>query len=269
MADTAAHLVDRVFPEVPVRQWVLSLPFSLRYRLAYDASLVRDVLQIFVRTVFGSIRRRGGIPSSNRQARCGGVSFVQRFGDALNLNVHFHTLALDGLYLGEGNDIMFRRVAPPGDAEVARVANRVQRLVARLLERRGLRPRDDPEETDTLWHDQPLLAELYGASVTGRVATGRRAGHRVVKVGDGIAAEEGSMPSGPCCAAVAGFSVHAGVCVPARDRVRLERLCRYAGRPPVATERLSMLPDGRLLYRLKRRWRDGNLACDLRTRRTG
>jgi hypothetical protein len=28
MADTAAHLVDRVFPEVPVRQWVLSLPHS-------------------------------------------------------------------------------------------------------------------------------------------------------------------------------------------------------------------------------------------------
>jgi len=39
MADTAAHLVDRVLPEVPVRQWVLSLPFALRYRLAYDAHL--------------------------------------------------------------------------------------------------------------------------------------------------------------------------------------------------------------------------------------
>ena len=34
MADTAAHLVDHVFPRVPVRQWVLSLPFGLRYRLA-------------------------------------------------------------------------------------------------------------------------------------------------------------------------------------------------------------------------------------------
>ena len=30
MADTAAHLVDRVLPQAPVRQWVLSLPFSLR-----------------------------------------------------------------------------------------------------------------------------------------------------------------------------------------------------------------------------------------------
>jgi hypothetical protein len=44
MADTAAHLVDRVFPEVPVRQWVLSLPFALRYRLAYDSSLVTHLI---------------------------------------------------------------------------------------------------------------------------------------------------------------------------------------------------------------------------------
>src|SRR5437667_8800642 len=55
MADTAAHLVDRVFPRVPVRQWVLSLPYALRYRLGYDASLVGDVLAIFTRTVFASL----------------------------------------------------------------------------------------------------------------------------------------------------------------------------------------------------------------------
>ena len=86
MADTAAHLVDRVFPEVPVRQWVLSVPYALRYRLAYDSCLVRDVLQIFVRTIFASIRRRAGIPASSRQARCGAVAFIQRFSDALNLD---------------------------------------------------------------------------------------------------------------------------------------------------------------------------------------
>jgi hypothetical protein len=51
-------------------------------------------------------------------------------------------------------------------------------------------------------------------------------------------------------------SVHANVAVPARDR-RLERLCRYGARPAIATERLSRLEDGRLLYRLKHRWRDG------------
>ena len=58
MADTAAHLVDRVLPEVPFRQWVLSLPFALRYRLAYDAALTSAVPGVFVRTVFASLRRR-------------------------------------------------------------------------------------------------------------------------------------------------------------------------------------------------------------------
>lgn len=241
MADTAAHLVDRVFPEVPVRQWVLSVPFAVRYRLAYDSSLVRDVLQIWVRAVFASIRRRAGIPASDRRARCGAVTFIQRFSDALNLDPHFHTLALDGIYVEGGRgQLVFRHVPPPGDAEVARVADRVQRSVARLMERRGLGPQADPGE-DTLRHDEPLLAELYGASVSGRIATGSRAGRRVAKVGDAIDVEDGALPSGRCCAAVAGYSVHAGVCVPARDRMRLERLARYAGRPPLASERLSAL----------------------------
>jgi len=258
MADTAAHLVDRVFPEVPVRQWVLSLPFALRYRLAYDASLLSDVMQIFVRTVFASIRRRARIPASNRKSRCGAVTFIQRFSDALNLDPHFHTLALDGIYIVDGRgELVFRRVPPPSDAEVARVAERIHRRVAKLMERGGLGPQADPDEADTLRRDEPLLAELYSASISGRVAAGPRAGRRFARVGDGVDSGDTAPPSGRCCASVAGFSVHAGVCVPPRDRMRLERLCRYAGRPPLATERLLLLPDGRLLYRLKRRWRDG------------
>jgi hypothetical protein len=42
MADTAAHLVDRVFPRVPVRQWVLTVPWTLRCRMAFDAKLTSD-----------------------------------------------------------------------------------------------------------------------------------------------------------------------------------------------------------------------------------
>jgi hypothetical protein len=258
MADTAAHLVDHVFPEVPVRQWVLSVPFALRYRLAYDSTLVRDVLQIFVRTVFASIRRRAGIAASNRKARCGAVGFIQRFSDALNLDPHFHLMALDGIYIDDSRDNpVFRRVGPPADAEVARVAERIHRRVLLLMEQRGLGPRADPEEADTLRRDQPLLAELYGAAISGRVATGPRAGRRIARVGNGPDSGNAVMKPGHCCALVEGFSIHAGVCVPARDRVRLERLLRYAARPPLSNERLSLLPDGRLLYRLKRRWSDG------------
>ena len=47
MADTAAHLIDRVLPEVPVRQWVLTLPYPLRYRCAWNARLTTEVLRAF------------------------------------------------------------------------------------------------------------------------------------------------------------------------------------------------------------------------------
>jgi Putative transposase len=53
------------------------------------------------------------------------------------------------------------------------------------------------------------------------------------------------------------MSLHAAVSVPARDRQRLERLCRYVARPPLASDRLEERTDGRLLLRLKTRWRDG------------
>ena len=258
MAETSAHLVDHVFPEVPVRQWVLSVPFPLRYRLAYDSSLVSDVAQIFIRAIFSSVRRRAGVPASNRKARCGAVGFIQRFSDALGLDPHFHVMALDGLYAENSkSELMFLRVGPPSDAEVARVADRVHRRVMRLMEQRGIGRQADPEEADTLRRDEPLLADLYSASITGRAATGPRAGKRIARVGDGPDSEDAKMKSKPCCAMVEGFSVHAGVCVPARDRFRLERLLRYGLRPPLSTERLSLLADGRLLYKLKRRWSDG------------
>ena len=58
MTDLAMHLVERVLPDVPVRQWVLSLPFSIRYVLAYDAELCREVRSAFVGAVQSWICRR-------------------------------------------------------------------------------------------------------------------------------------------------------------------------------------------------------------------
>ena len=74
---------------------------------------------------------------------------------------------------------------------------------------------------------------------------------------------QGVLKPGHCCASVEDFSVHAEVSVPFRDRIRLERLLRYAARPPLSNEGLSLLPDSRLRYKLKRRWSDGT-ACSAR-----
>jgi ribosomal protein S27E len=87
MSDTAAHLVDRVFPWVPTRQWVLSLPFKLRYRIAYDSQLMTDVLTIFAGAVFGELRRRARELLGLKRSQCGAVAFVQRFNSALGLKM--------------------------------------------------------------------------------------------------------------------------------------------------------------------------------------
>ena len=259
MADTAAHLVDRVLPEAPVRQYVLSLPFALRYRLAFDQELCSEVLRIFIHAVFSSLKRRARRKLPMRKAYCGAVTFLQRAGGSINLNPHFHSLILDGVYVSSVpyEAPRFHPLPPPTDAEVARITAAIVRRVEKLLVQRGLLGDDASADPDPLEDEEPLLLQLYAASVQGRIAAGPRAGQRLVRLGDRVEAEDVEEITGPRCASVRGFSLHADVCVPARDRRRLERLCRYVGRPPVATERLSELPDGRILYRLRHRWRDG------------
>jgi hypothetical protein len=265
MADTAAHIVDRVLPRVPVRQWVLSLPFGLRCRLAHDRDLTADVLRVFVRAVFTSLRRRSRPKrSGSGAAHCAAVTFVQRSGGTLNLNVHFHTLVLDGTYrLAEGDaTLRFHPAPPPESEELERVLQRAVRAIACVIERRGL-----GDEPDRLTADDPLLAQLLAAAVQGRAATGPCAGQRVLRYGDRVeidSDETVAQDKTPGLASGHGFGLHAGIAVPANDRQRLERLCRYVGRPPVASERLSELEDGCLLCELRHRWRDGttHVACE-------
>jgi hypothetical protein len=269
MADNAAHLVDRVLPEVPVRQWVLSLPFQLRYRLAYDAPLTSQVLSGFLRALFASLRRRARMQWGVHRGQCGPVTFVQRFGSALNLNLHFHTLAFDGVFeVAAGGTPRFHPLPPPDEAEVARVVAPTARRLARVLESRGLGPHSDLVDSDPLARDEPLLAALAAASLQGRVATGPRTGQRLLRLGDRGKPEDRDPDDSPTprCASAGGLSLHADVAVSVRDRKRLERLCRYVARPPLATERLTRLDDGRLCYRLETRWRDGTTHIVLEPR---
>ena len=138
MTERAARLVDEVLPWVPVRQWVLTMPYRLRYLLAWNHRLCRSVLSVYARALLEFYRRR----AHNRGAwdgRTGTLTVIQRFGSGLNLNVHFHTLVLDGVFSPTGPDaVEFDPAPPPSDEEVARVLATVRRRVGRLLARRGL-----------------------------------------------------------------------------------------------------------------------------------
>jgi len=109
MADTAARLTEEVLPLVPVRQWVLSFPFEIRYRLAWDGALLSTVLAVFLRVVQGWYRRQ----ARAQGGRCGSVTFVQRSGSSVNLNPHLHVLMMDGVFVRDEDGLPFFVPAPP------------------------------------------------------------------------------------------------------------------------------------------------------------
>ena len=93
----ALTLVNHVLPEAPIRQFVLTLPFSLRFPLAFDGKLLGQVLRIFIDTVASNYRKRladRGITDGE----CGAVTVIQRANSDLRLSPHFHVLQLDGVY---------------------------------------------------------------------------------------------------------------------------------------------------------------------------
>ncbi len=258
MADTAAWLVDRVIPEeAPVRQWVLSLPYRLRVLCAYDPDACALVRRVLVRAVSGFYEgraRRLGLP----RPRTGAVAFVQRFDSGLRLNLHYHVVWLDGVYSWQPgrSGVAWHEHEGLEDAGVARLVRRVRDRVLRALRRAGKWWEEgDAADADVeLDGEQQLLLALASGAVTGRAALG--AGEGDVRVGRGTRAEP--YVKAPLCADCDGFSLHAGVRVAAGDRRRLEHLLRYAARPAIASSRLSLLPDGRVCYELKRRWKDGS-----------
>ena len=160
MADGAAWLVDQVLPERPIRQWVLSLPFPLRFLLATNPVLIGRVLGIVYRVIAGHLIRQ--TEHTQQSARTGAVTLIQRFGSALNLNVHFHMLFLDGVYevLSDGSRLRFQWVREPTSAQLTQLAHTIARRVGRLLEREGLLERDTEHLNfdSELFEDDPAQA---------------------------------------------------------------------------------------------------------------
>ncbi|MCC7257564.1 MAG: transposase zinc-binding domain-containing protein, partial [Gammaproteobacteria bacterium] len=140
MTESAALLVDEVLPREPVRQWVLSVPFPLRYLFATDPVAMGAVLGIAYRAIAAHLVKKTGL--TQETGRTGAVTLIQRFGSALNLNIHFHLLVLDGVYELTAAGPRFRRAAPPTAAELEALLGQIVTRIARHLERRGLLMRD-------------------------------------------------------------------------------------------------------------------------------
>jgi hypothetical protein len=230
-----------------VRQYVLSLPYALRFKMAYSPEATSVVLGAFISAINSDLRRRARKRKLRGQLQTGSLTVVQRFGSSLNLNVHFHAIVMDGVYAEQPDgSMLFHPLPAPSDENIARLAHAVCRKVTRYLGRLTGEDKDD----------QLTLDHLANASVQGLVATGPRRGCHVLRLG-GTGEDAETAIIGKRCAEVSGFNVHANVRVGANDRDGLEHLCRYLARPPIANDRLQERPDGRLALRFKQAWRDG------------
>jgi len=252
MAERAAHLVDKVLPRAATRQFVLTVPWRRRWLLARRSDLADGVLRVALRRIESwyqnATDRRGG--------RSGAVTAIQRFGSALNLNLHFHIVHLDGVFDRGGDDALHFFPRAPSTGDIEGLVVEIGLACERWLARRGFAG----EAEDSVEGEDDAQGVLQLASLGGAVATGERAGKRVRRV---VVLGGKEYALGPRCAGFDGYNLHANVAFAASDRKGLERLCRYVLRPPLAVDRIERLEDGRVRVGMKRAWSDGTGAIEL------
>ena len=254
MAETAAHLVDQVIPQVPVRQWVLSFPIPLRFLLAAHPQLLSPVLQVINRAISTFLTKQAGLKCT--EAQTGAVTLIQRFGSAANLNIHLHCIFLDGVYRMTDEGPVFQPARAPTTEQLHPLLNqiikRTMKLLTRLgylIEEEGMTYMAETDDTDN------AMSPLQSAACTYRIALGPRAGHKMLSLQTVPSFEAQDTPQS--CANQQGFSLHAAVRCARSKRNKLEQLCRYITRPAIANDRLKLNSAGDVVLQLKSPYRDG------------
>lgn len=232
MNDEAHHIIEKVIPEVTTRQWVLSFPFKIRYVLSHNPKLTKALLKIFIRAIESYQRKR----IQNKKAKIGTITFIQRFGSALNLNVHFHTLITDGVFIPQKDQTyLFQRLPQPTHEELQQLVNKIKTKIERKINKLNL------EKTEQMPFEEESLGDISQISITQKAAFGERQGGN----------------HDPTTANNSGYSLNARVWIAYNKRKKLEQVIRYMARGPIAQDRMTETNTGQILYKLKTPWRNG------------
>jgi hypothetical protein len=114
--------VAKLLPERPLRRWVLSLPFALRFLLATDPDSLTRVLGTVYRAISGYQLQKTGLTRAT--GHTGAVTLLQRFGLALNLNIQC-AVQRHGLPVG-ANPTRRRSLQPVAIGAVVMVTERLE-----------------------------------------------------------------------------------------------------------------------------------------------
>jgi hypothetical protein len=257
IAETVAFLSDEVFPDAPLRQWVISFPFPLRYLFATHPQAMGKVLRIVYRTIATHLIHKAGYLLMDGATAA--VTLIQRFGSALNMNIHFHILFLDGVHVcRDDRPPRFQRVKAPARSELEALVQLISQRVGRCLKRQGLLEQD----FENAWlklepaDDTDAMPHILGSSVPYSITVGPQQGRTAFMIRT-IRPLTRPDPGLERMAKANGFSLHAGVSCEGHQKDKRERLCRYIARPAVAVSPLSLSPAGKVGYTLKTPCRDG------------
>ncbi len=179
------------------------------------------------------------------------MTFVQRSDGALRLNVHLHTLALDGVYVRNADKTLeFHALAPPTTAEVYAVAKRMNAAQRSCCA---------PDIVGRL--SSPYRKYGCGNRPSSRALATER-GFAFVRLESAACVRQWVCTlASPFVAEVGGVNIHAGVAVHGDDRSALGGLWRYMTRPPIALDWLTRRDDGCVEYAFRKPWRDGTRAA--------
>jgi hypothetical protein len=256
MAETGAHLVDNVLPRAPYRQWVVSFPWPLRMLFAAQPHWLTRVLGVVTRALSAALLKGAGV-RHGEGARTGMVTFIQRFGSKLNLNVHLHVLALDGAYTFEHGKARFHRAPAPRPGQLEALLSTLITRITRTLVRAGVLIAEHEQAYLDLAMDSPY-EQLAGAAIRYIIAAGPQAGRATMRLQNSLlAVEPSAVLAKPFTSARDGFSLNCAVGCEPNERAKLERVCRYMARGPIAEQRLSVDGDGLVVLELKRAFSDG------------
>jgi hypothetical protein len=211
MIESSALLVDSILPHQPIRQWVLSIPYPLRFLFASQPHVMSKALGTVYRAISGYLIKKAGY--TRKKARTGAVTLIQRFGSALNLNVHFHILFLDGVYIDAANkpDVQhFVPVTRHQEIDIVKLTHMISLRLANYLERAGFIERDAEKSylsASALGNDE--ISEHQKYSIDYRICIGPQQGKKVFTLQTLPPSEDESH--GVLVGRVGGFSLHAGV----------------------------------------------------------
>jgi len=242
MSSEAVPVVDRVFPNVPVRQWVVSLPWELR-RLATSKPAVLGAMdRLFAQEIARLTKRLAGIDG----AQTGSVACPQLFGGSLNVHPHIHALCADGVFEKTDQGVRFHEAPPPSKDDVTEVAQRVRDRAVRWLRRHGYLDERAAEERGNEPAEPSAIDGCTQLALAGGAFLARPAAASSDTTDSDFERRERRFS-----AACDGFDVHCAVRLTADDVEGRERLVRYCTRPPFSLDRIEVLRDGRIAYRLK------------------